>query len=114
MTDPHVHQKLHDHHAEKWGRYIGWWYNTDIWGLIDSQVYSYAQHPQMLRKNHINEQNNSLISDSNLQAEATKANSLIEACMAGCWLNFACMLAGLLLILIQKLKLKQKQKEMDR
>ena len=42
MTDPHVHQKLHDHHAEKWGRYIGWWYNTDIWGLIDSQVYSYA------------------------------------------------------------------------
>jgi hypothetical protein len=84
MTDPHVHQKLHDHHAEKWGRYIGWWYNTDIWGLIDSQ------------------------------AEATKANSLIEACMAGCWLNFACMLAGLLLILIQNIKLKQKQKEMDR
>ena len=48
MTDPHVHQKLHDHHAEKWGRYIGWWYNTDIWGLIDSQVYSYAYHTQML------------------------------------------------------------------
>ena len=44
MTDPHVHQKLHDHHAEKWGRYIGWWYNTDIWGLIDSQVYSYAYY----------------------------------------------------------------------
>ena len=63
---------------------------------------------------HINVWNNSLFYHSNLQAEATKANSLIEACMAGCWLNFACMLAGLLLILIQKIKLKQKQKEMDR
>ena len=67
-----------------------------------------------LEKYHINVWNNSLFYHSNLQAEATKANSLIEACMAGCWLNFACMLAGLLLILIQKIKLKQKQKEMDR
>ena len=38
LTDPHVHQKLHDSHAKKWGRYIGWWYQADIWGLIDSQV----------------------------------------------------------------------------
>ena len=38
LTDPHVHQKLHDQHAKKWGRYIGWWYQADIWGLIDSQV----------------------------------------------------------------------------
>ena len=68
-----------------------------------------------LRKHyHMSVWNNSSFYYSNLQAEATKANSLIEACMAGCWLNFACMLAGLLLILIQKLKLKQKQKEMDR
>jgi len=84
LTDPHVHQKLHDQHAKKWGRYIGWWYQADIWGLIDSQ------------------------------AEATKANSLIEACMAGCWLNFACLLAGVLLILVQKLRLRKEAKEMDR
>ena len=50
----------------------------------------------------------------NKKAEATKANSLIEACMAGCWLNFACMLAGLLLMLVQRLRLRKEQKEMDR
>jgi len=84
LTDPHVHQKLHDSHAKKWGRYIGWWYQADIWGLIDSQ------------------------------AEATKANSLIEACMAGCWLNFACLLGGLILMLLQRLRQRKQKQEMDR
>ena len=36
MTDPEIHQKLHDSHYEQQSRYYGYWYGTDLFAY-DSQ-----------------------------------------------------------------------------
>ncbi len=37
LTDPEIHQKLHDSHYEQQSRYYGYWYGTDLYAY-DSQV----------------------------------------------------------------------------
>ncbi len=37
MTDPDIHQRLHDSHYEQQSRYYGYWYGTDLFAY-DSQV----------------------------------------------------------------------------
>ena len=71
LTDPEIHQKLHDTHTERHSRYYGYWYGLDTFAY-DSQY------------------------------EATKTNALIEASMGGSWLCFGCLLAGAILMVIQR------------
>ena len=37
LTDPEIHQKLHDSHNELHSRYYGYWYGQDLFAY-DSQV----------------------------------------------------------------------------
>jgi len=83
LTDPEIHQKLHDTHTERHSRYYGYWYGVDTYAY-DSQY------------------------------EATKTNALIEASMGGSWLCFGCLLAGAILMLIQRFVLQKKENEAER
>ena len=39
MTDPDIHQRLHDDHYQKQSRYYGYWYGQDLFAY-DSQAES--------------------------------------------------------------------------
>jgi len=83
LTDPEIHQKLHDTHTQKHSRYYGYWYGIDTYAY-DSQY------------------------------EATKTNALVEASMGGSWLCCACLLAGLILMIIQRFVLKKEAEVAER
>lgn len=83
LTDPEIHQKLHDTHYERQSRYYGYWYGQDLYAY-DSQY------------------------------EATKTNALIEASLGGSWICFAVLLAGLILMIIQRCVLKKEAEEAER
>lgn len=48
------------------------------------------------------------------QYEATKTNALLEACLAGSWLTLVFLMAGLVLMLIQRFGLKKEAVEAER
>merc|ERR1719491_638472 len=83
LTDPEIHQKLHDTHTERHSRYYGYWYGVDTYAY-DSQY------------------------------EATKTNALIEASMGGSWLCFGCLLAGAILMIIQRFVLQKEENLAER
>lgn len=83
LTDPEIHQKLHDTHYEAQSRYYGYWYGEDLFAY-DSQ------------------------------SEAIRTNSLVEASLAGSWLAMAGLLAGLVLMIIQRFILKKEAQEAER
>merc|ERR1712062_720411 len=83
LTDPEIHQKLHDNHYEAQSRYYGYWYGEDLFAY-DSQ------------------------------SEAIRTNPLVEASLAGSWLAMAGLLAGLVLMVIQRFILKKEAQEAER
>ena len=69
LTDPEIHQKLHDTHNEKHSRYYVYWFGID--------TYDYDSHYEA----------------------ATKTNALIEASMGGSWLCFGFLLAAMVFMI---------------
>lgn len=49
LTDPEIHQKLHDSHYDLQSRYYGYWYGTDLYAY-DSQVHFEFRQIRMERE----------------------------------------------------------------